>query len=171
MMVFGKRCPACGGKKLTAKPPASRMASLPMAKTFCCGDCQQQFVFVFLFSIGIENRQHPRKKLPPFFLIRVPGRSDQYSKIKNISEGGICFGNLFNNTAAMTSRFLLLDIYNCNDGSSLEQLTAEIVGTSEQLLDINGIKTRVRNNCARFVNLNQAQKKVLFTCLSQYGMP
>ena len=52
----------------------------------------------------------------------------------------------------------------------MEPLPAKIVATSEQLLDINGIKTTVLNYCAQFVNLNQAQRKVLHTCLAQYGV-
>lgn len=170
MMVFGKKCPACGGKELTARPSESRIATLPTAKAFACSSCRQPLVFLCLFSIGIENRQHARKKMPPFFLVRIPGRTHQYARIKNISEGGLCFDHQYS-AGALTRRLLMLDLYNCNDGSSLERLTAEIVATSEQLLDINGIKTTVLNYCARFVNLNQAQRKVLHTCLAQYGMP
>ncbi len=169
MIVFGKKCPACGGKRLLARPLVSRAALLPTAKAFSCRDCRQQMIFLFLLTFGIENRHHPRKKLPPFFLIRIPGPTKQYARIKNISEAGICFDYNYN-AAPIASRFLLLDLYNCNDGSSLEQLPAEIIATSEQMLDINGMKTTVLNNCARFVNLNQAQKKILSTCIDQYGL-
>lgn len=167
-MVFGKRCPACGGKQLTVKPPASRFSSLPMARAFSCRDCRQQMIFLFPFSFPIENRQHARKTLPPFFLIRISGQANRYARIKNISEFGICFDQNFN-AAPLAGRFLMLDLYNCNDGSSLEQLPAEIIATSEQLLDKNGIKATVLNNCARFVHLRQAQRKILSACIAQYG--
>ncbi len=169
MMVFGKKCPACGGKQLTARPSASRIAALPTANAYSCSNCRQPLMFLCLFSIGIENRQHARKKMPPFFLVRITGRTNQYARIKNISEGGLCFDHQYS-AGPLNSRLLMVDLFNCNEGSSLEQLPARIVATSEQLLDINGIKTTVLNYCAQFVNLNQAQRKVLHTCLAQYGM-
>jgi hypothetical protein len=116
----------------------------------------------------MERRHYTRKKLPPNFLIHISGQTDQYAKIKNISEGGVCFNHHFNATP-ISSRFVMLNLYNCNDGSSLEQLPTEIVTTSEQLLEINGIKTTMVNNCARFADLNQTQKKVLLTCIAEHG--
>lgn len=168
MMVFGKKCPSCGGQRLAARTPVSKFAPLPTARAYACEDCRQQLVYLFPLSIGVEHRQFVRKQLPPFFLVRIPGRTSQYARIKNISEGGLCFDQHYN-AAPLTSRQLELDLYNCNDGSSLEHLSAEIVSTFEQLLEINGMKTTVLNNCVRFVNLNQAQRKVLSTCLAQYG--
>lgn len=168
MMVFGKKCPSCGGNRLNARPPISRLAAVPTARSYACADCHQQMVALFACSIGVEHRHYPRKRLPSFFLVRIPD-TNQYARINNISEGGLCF-DLHYNAAPITNRFLRLDLYNCNDGSSLELLPAEIVATTEQLLEINGIKTTILNNCARFVNLNQAQRKVLLTCLAQYGI-
>ena len=109
------------------------------------------------------------KTAAPFFLIRIPGLANQYARIKNISEGGVCFAQQYN-AAPITDRLIKLDLYNCNEGSSLEQLPVEVVATSEQILDINGIKTTILNTRARFVDLNQAQKKVLFSCLTQQGL-
>jgi DNA-directed RNA polymerase subunit RPC12/RpoP len=169
MMVFGRKCPACGGKLLIARPAVSRIAALPTARTYACADCRQQLVFLFPLSIGVENRHFARKRLPPFFLIRIPGLANQYARIKNISEGGVCFAQQYN-AAPITDRLIKLDLYNCNEGSSLEQLPVEVVATSEQILDINGIKTTILNTRARFVDLNQAQKKVLFSCLTQQGL-
>ena len=169
MMVFGKKCPACGGKQLTARHSVSRIAALPTAKAFACSSCRQPLVVLFPFSIGIENRQYARKKMPPFFLVRIAGRTHQYARIKNISEGGLCFDHHYS-AGSLNNRLLMIDLFNCNEGSSLEQLPTEIIATSEQLLDINGVKTTVLNYCARFVNLNRAQRKVLHTCLAQYGM-
>ena len=84
-------------------------------------------------------------------------------------KGGVCFAQQYN-AAPITNRLIKLDLYNCNEGSSLEQLPVEVVATSEQILDINGIKTTILNTRARFVDLNQAQKKVLFSCLTQQGL-
>lgn len=169
MMVFGKKCPACGGERLGARHSGSWITALPTARAYACTDCRQPLIFLFPFSIAQENRNFIRKQLPPFFLVRIPGVANQYARIKDISEGGLCFNQQYN-AAPITTRFFKLDLYNCNDGSSLEQLPTEIVATSEQLLDINGMKTTILNMSARFVDLNQAQKKVLLTCLAQYGV-
>lgn len=166
MIVFGKKCPACGGKHLTAISLVSRIISLQVYQTFTCEDCRQRLVFLFPFSISMDHRLHVRKKLPPHFLIHISGCISQYARIKNISEGGICFSH---SVAPFASRFLMLDLYDCNSGASLEQLSVEIVATSEQLIDAHGTTTTMLNNCARFVNLNQAQKKILSACIAQYG--
>lgn len=168
MTVFGVKCPACGSTDLVARSRASWMTSLPIVQAYECARCQQQLVTLLFFSIGVEHRHFPRKHLPPFFLVRIPGGSNQYARIKNIGEGGISFEQHYN-AAPLSSSLLTLDLYNCNDGSSLEQLPTEIVTTTEHILDINGFKTTVLNHCARFVHLNQAQKKVLRSCLDQYG--
>lgn len=169
MMAIGKKCPACGGTKLIARQPASWAAALPLARAYACAACLQQIVYLFPVAIGVENRQFARKRLPPFFLVRISGGTNQYARIKNIGEGGLCFDQHYN-AAPLTDRNVRLDLYNCNDGSSLEQLSAEIVASSEQILDVNGIKTTMLNMNAKFVDLNQAQKKVLLSCLSQYGI-
>jgi len=168
-MVLGKKCPACGGKRLTARSPISRLAALPIARSYACADCHQQMVALFPFSIGVEHRHFARKRLPSFFLARIPGSTNRYVQIKNISEGGICL-HQHADAVPVAGRFFRLDLYNCNDGSSLEQLPAEIVATSKQILEINGIKTSILSHCARFVGLNQAQKKILHTCLVQHGL-
>lgn len=169
MMVFGKKCPACGSRRLAARPPAERLGALPTARTYACEDCLQQLVYLFPVAVGVENRQFVRKQLPAFFLVRIPGRANQYARIKNISEGGLCFDQHYN-AAPIAGPLVTLDLYNCNDGSSLDQLSAEVVATFEQLLDVNGIKTTALNHCARFVNLNQAQRKVLSSCLAQHAV-
>ena len=169
MMAFGKKCPACGGRRLAARPATTRLGALPTARTYACADCGQQMVYVFPAAIGFENRQFVRKQLPPFFLVRITGRANQFARIKNISEGGLCFDQHYN-AAPVGGSLVALDLYNCNDGSSLEQLPTEIVATFEQQLDVNGIKTTVLNHCARFVNINQAQRKVLSNCLAQYAL-
>jgi hypothetical protein len=169
-MTYTKKCPGCGSKRSAPRPPTSWMASLPFVSTFSCQECRQQFVYVFPFSIAIENRRYPRSKLPVYFLLRVRGPQNQYTRIANISPGGIAFTH-HTNTVPAGTRFLVVDLYNCNDGSSLESLTAEVVATSEQRLDIQGRKTSLFTNSARFIHLNQAQKKVLSTCISQHGSP
>ncbi|MDR2549956.1 MAG: PilZ domain-containing protein [Desulfobulbus sp.] len=168
MVVFGRKCPACGGKNLIDRSPNSWLATLPTARSCACANCHQQLVLLATFAIGVEQRRFPRLQLPSFFLVRIPA-TNQYARIKNISEGGLCF-DLDYNALPLTRRSLRLDLYNCNDGSSLEQIPAEIVATSEQIVENNGFKTTVLNNCARFVNLNQAQRKVLANCLVQYAI-
>lgn len=168
MMVLGKKCPSCGGRQLTKRPAAARLAAFPTARAYACSACQQQLVFLFPFSIGVENRQSVRKQMPPFFLVRINGTSNQYARINNLSEGGMCFQQQYNAPPLPGPR-LLLDLYNCNDGSSLEQLPAEIVATNERLQEQNGHKSTKVHYSARFTHLNQAQRKVLNSCLEQYG--
>ncbi|MGI6655584.1 MAG: PilZ domain-containing protein [Desulfobulbus sp.] len=170
MIVFGKKCPACGGRQLTARQARCRLGKLPTAQAYDCARCRQQMVYLFPFSIGVEHRAYARKELPSFFLIRIPGRTSQYARLKNISEGGLCFNQNYN-AIPLPDRMVRLDLYNCSDGSSLESLSAEVVCSFEQHIVIRGIATTVVNNCARFVGLNQAQRKVLQRCLSRYGRP
>lgn len=164
---FRKRCPTCGGRQLVARPqPAS---GLPTAPTYACVECRRLLRFYFLFSVSAEQRRFPRRRLPSFFLVRMADTAHQYARIKNISEGGLCFDQHYHAAPLATRRFTV-DLFNCNDGSSLEQLPAEIVATCEQLFDVNGVKTTVVNHRVRFVRLNRAQRKVLHLCLAQYGI-
>ena len=168
MVAFGKKCPACGGKNLIGRSSNARLAALPTAQPRACTDCDQQLVLLFAFvAIGVEQRHLLRKRMPPFFIVRIPA-TNQHVRIKNISEGGLCIVQ-HPKAPPIPNRFLQLDIFNCNNGTSLEQITAEIITTTEQIVESCGFKTTVINNCARFVNLNQAQRKVIATCLGQYG--
>lgn len=168
MVTLGKKCPACGGKHLIDRSSNSWLAALPTARSCVCAGCRQQIVLLFSFvAIGIEQRIFSRKQLPPFFLARIPA-INQHVRIKDISEGGLCIVQHPN--APIPNRFFQLDLLNCSDGTSLEQITAEIIATTEQIVERCGFKIVVHNNCARFVNLNQAQRKVLTACLNQYGI-
>ena len=169
MITLGKKCPACGSKQLALRLPNTVPGWLPAAKSMVCERCHQPVVFALGVSVGVENRQYTRKILPPHFLVRIPGHTNRFARIRNIGEGGICFDQPSDAAPGMIERKLMLDLFNCNDGSSLEQLPTEIVASLEQFLEINGVPTVTHTNCARFVNLNQAQKKVLFTCINQYG--
>jgi len=167
MMVFGRKCPVCGGKNLVGRPPSSWLASLPTAQSYSCTDCRRQSVQLFFFAINVEKRQFPRKRLPPFFLVRIP-LTNQHVRIKDISEGGLCFVQ-HDNALPIPRHFFRLDLFNCNNGTSLEQLPAKVVATTEQIVERNGFKATVLNHRVRFGNLNQAQRKVLASCLVQYG--
>ncbi|MDY0391388.1 PilZ domain-containing protein [Desulfobulbus oligotrophicus] len=168
MFVFGSKCPSCRGTDVTARPAASGFAWLPVIRSYGCTRCRQQFFTFFFVSISREHRRFPRKHLPAFFLARISGKDQQYARIKNISEDGISFDQHYN-APPLGSNELTVDLYNCNDGSSLEQLPTEILAITEYLLDTNGIKTTVLNYSCRFTNLTQAQKKVLRSCLNQFG--
>ncbi len=169
MTVFGKKCPACGGKHLLARPAVSRLATLPLVHAYTCADCQQQLIYLFPFSIEEENRKCSRKRMPPYFLVRINGNTGQYARIHNISEGGLCLHQHYH-AAPLNGPRLWLDLYNCNDGSSLEQIPAEIVATNEQLTDIAGHRTTSINYSTRFMHLSQAQRKVLISCIEQHGI-
>lgn len=169
MMMFGRKCPVCGNRQLATRPPVNEPAWLPAAQSLICEHCCQPLLYCLGISLGVERRHADRKQLPANFLVRISGRTNQFARISNISPGGICF-DMHYSAPPPSGYCLMLDLYNCNDGSSLEQLAAEIVATCEQMLDINGIKTTVYKQSARFVHLNQAQKKILFSCIQQYGI-
>jgi hypothetical protein len=167
MIAFGKKCPACGSKNLINQAPASRLATLPTVRSCACADCRQQIVLLFAFAIGVERRQLARKQMPPFFLARIPA-TNQHIRIKDISEGGLCIVQ-HPNAPRMPNHLLHLDICNCSNGTSLEQIMVEIVATTEQIVESCNLKFIILNNSARFVNLNQAQRKILAACMNQYG--
>ncbi len=170
MIVLGRKCPACGSKQLAVRPPNTAPGWLPAATSMVCERCLQAVVFALGVSVGVENRRYTRKILPPHFLVRISGRTSRFARIRNISEGGICFDQPIDAAPGKMERYLMLDLFNCNDGSSLEQLSTEIVATHEQFLEIKGLPTVIHTNGARFVNLNDAQKKVLLACINQHGV-
>ena len=169
MTVFGKKCPACGGKHLIDRPATSRLAVLPLVRAYACADCHQQLLYFFPFSLSREYRNSCRKRMPSHFLVRINGDTGQYARLQNLSEGGLCFQQQYRAAPIANSR-LSIDLYNCNDGSSLEQISAEIVATNELLLDIAGHRTTAVNYSARFLHLSQAQRKVLAGCIQQHGL-
>lgn len=169
MKVFGKKCPACGGKNLIDRPTIPRLAALPLVHAYACADCHQQLIYFFPFSISQECRKSCRKRMPSHFLVRINDNVGQYARIQNLSEGGLCFQQQYR-AAPFASPRLSIDLYNCHDGSSLEQISAEIVATNEQLLDIAGHRTTTVNYSTRFIHLSQAQRKVLAACLTQHGI-
>lgn len=168
MKALGKKCPACGGSRLTRRPATGRLSTFPTALAYSCADCQQPLVYLFGVSVSIENRQSARKRLPPFFVVRINGMTGQYAQISNISAGGLCFRQHYNATP-FTDPHLRVDLFNCNDGSSLDQLPAEIVATNEQLQEVNGLRSTTVNYSVKFTNMNRAQRKVLSNCLNLYG--
>ena len=167
MITFGKRCPACGSRRLVSAAGGGRPPAFPTTKHCACADCGQQLICLPGCCSTIEHRHHHRRQMPPFFLVRIPGPPNRFARIRNISEGGICFASPDGATPA-PGRFFL-DLYNCNDGSSLELLPAEIVASPVLPVETNGIRTTALNSCARFTNLNRAQKKVLRACIARYG--
>ncbi|MCL1981218.1 MAG: PilZ domain-containing protein [Proteobacteria bacterium] len=168
MMAFGRKCPACGGKNLIDRTSTSWLATLPTVRPSACADCRQHLVLLAAFAIGSKEQRHSlRARMPPFFLIRIPA-TNQYARIQNISEGGLCF-DLDHKARPLTSHLLELDIFNCSNNTTLERIPAELVSTTEQVVENKCFKTRILNNRTRFVNLNQAQRKVLATCMQQYG--
>jgi hypothetical protein len=170
MITLTKKCPHCGSKRFTPRTPSPWTALLPFIKTFSCQDCCQLFRYFFPIAVAFENRGHPRSELPINFLLRIQGLRNQYARITNISPGGLSFTH-HNNLVLPDTRLLMVDLYDCNNGSSLESLQLEVVFTSEQQVDRQGTKISVFQNSARFIHLNQAQKKVLATCIQQNGSP
>ncbi len=168
MVTLWKKCPSCSKTKLAKKADGSFTATFQITKKYFCKTCYQQILFILFFSLAVENRKHPRKRFPAFFLVRIPGTENQFARINNISQGGICFSHNFKDSP-FPALPPTIDLYNCNDGSSLDQLPIQLIATDEDIQ--HGIKESktIVNNRIRFTNLNQAQKKILEACLAAYG--
>lgn len=170
MPMLGKTCPACGHRQLSPRPtPKKPLVWLGVAQALVCDRCRQPLLYGLGVAWAVERRRAERKRLPLHFLIRIPGPVNQFATISNISQGGICFALHAAVPTAAGSR-LCLDLYNCNDGSSLDGLVVEILAKREppRALNSGGIP-RIQQS-ARFIRLNQAQKKVVLACMEREGI-
>ena len=167
MVCLGKRCPCCGGKKMMSRGQNSWMERTSFAAPLVCTECGERLISYGLCTISAEQRRHNRFLLPASFLLRIPGDCPQFARIKNISQGGIRFDNLSCSLPAHTT--LRVDIFNCNTGTGIEQLPVEIIAPPEKNPATTTGDEIQTTKGARFLNLTQAQKKLLADCIQTNG--
>ncbi len=165
MICLGKKCPACGSTKMKTREKRSWVEGTALATPAVCKDCGQRLTTFGLCTFAAETRQHIRYRLPGFLLLRLPGPPPQFARIKNISHGGICFDNL--SSCLSSKQALRVDIYNCNNGTVIEQLPVEIISTYEKTNEKYPDAPPVLSKGARFLNLTQVQKKLLADCIQK----
>ena len=78
---------------------------------------------------------------------------------KSTISARVGFASASRTIAPFSDSLLFLDLFNCNDGSSLEQLPAEIVATNEQFKKLNNQKTTINNDSLRFKGLSRANPR------------
>jgi len=54
-----------------------------------------------------------------------------------------------------------IDLYNCKQGTYLENIPVQVVSSRVKVKAIGGRSTTILRNGARFIHLNPAQKKIL----------
>jgi|GEM_PF-934681 len=167
MVCLGKKCPACGSTQMRSRDKRSWIEGTALASPAVCQHCGQRLITFGLCTFAAENRQHLRYALPGSLLLRLPGPPPQFARIKNISHGGICFDNP--SCCLSSKQTLRVDIYNCNNGTVIEQLPVEIISTHEETNDILPDRPPVFTKGARFLNLTQVQKKLLADCIQKNG--
>lgn len=167
MVCLGKKCPACGSTQMRSRNKRSWVEGTAIASPAVCQDCGQRLTTFGLCTFAAENRQHLRYVLPNSLLLRLPGPPPQFARIKNISYGGICFDNL--SCCLSSKQTLRVDIYNCNNGTVIEQLPVEIISTYEETDENRPDEAPVLTKGARFLNLTQVQKKLLADCIQKNG--
>ncbi|MBM9512121.1 PilZ domain-containing protein [Desulfogranum marinum] len=145
----------------------SWMERTSFASPLVCTECGQRLTSYGLCTISAEQRRHNRFLLPASFLLRIPGDKPQFARIKNISQGGISFDNL--SCCLPAHKTLRVDIFNCNTGTGIEQLPVEIVSTPEKIQNETPVAAIQATKGARFLNLTQAQKKLLADCIQTNG--
>nr|WP_161629878.1 PilZ domain-containing protein [Desulfogranum japonicum] len=116
-----------------------------------------------------DLRRHQRVTLPRTFVMKIPGKKTQYSRIENISEGGICFDCNFD-LCLQKNQTLHIDLYCCDDGSLLEKLPIEVLSTYEHAPENMQMPVPKLVTGARFLDLNEKQKRVLYRYIKYQAM-
>jgi hypothetical protein len=169
MFTFGKKCPRCGSMAIVPKNGTQgHMGAFALGR-YLCRDCRQSISHRLFFSYTEDQRRWQRHRLPSTFVIRIHDHQDQYARIADISASGIGFFSGMGGESLAGKR-VLVDLFNCDDGTSLEQLSVEILASRIDHLDANPGYRSVVLNRARFTQLNQAQVKVLNNCISRYSL-
>lgn len=168
MYTYGKKCPSCNERDLhPAAPINTWLSRIPTCKRFICPKCHLGILYIFPFSIIKEQRSHQRHALPKNFLLRISGAVNSFARIRDISTEGVCFMHNYHN-GGIPEPFYIVDLYNCDDGTSLEGLHVKMVDTSEELHAVGETAVFNTYHRGRFTNLNQVQKKVLASCIEKF---
>ncbi len=116
----------------------------------------------------IEQRKSPRYKVPNTLLVRFRAAREQFAKIQNISSGGLSFSYNFD-LQKLSSNTLNIDIYNCEQGTYLENLPIRILSNRIVTQKVGDKATTIMNNAAQFERLNRVQLKLLEDFIHRYA--
>ncbi|MFP7755526.1 PilZ domain-containing protein [Thermodesulfobacteriota bacterium B35] len=168
MFALGKKCPRCGGRRLEPLPARPWMHLFPGASLGNCRRCHRYVFSFFPFSIVLENRTSPRHRMPSNLLVRLHGEKEQFAKLLDISEEGVCF-SYDHDLQKLAGRRFKIDIYDCKQGAYLEGLPVRIVSNMIEVQNIGGQARSILKNGGRFEKLSRTQKKLLARLIARYG--
>ncbi len=146
------------------------MRFFPGAALANCRRCRQHIFSFFPFSIILENRTSPRHRMPSSLLVRLHGEREQFARILDISQEGVCF-SFDHDLQKLAGRRFKIDIYDCRQGTYLEGLPVRIVSNMIEVQNIGGQPRSILRNGGRFEKLSRAQKKLLARLIDRYGSP
>ena len=145
------------------------MRLLPIAKIATCRHCNRNFLSFLGANLKIEQRKHPRYKVPSTLLVRFRAAREQFAKIQNISRGGLSFSYNFD-LQKLASSSLKIDIYNCEQGTYLENLPIRILANRIMIQKVGDKSTTIMKNAAQFESLNRVQRKLLDEFIQRYAI-
>ncbi|PIE56728.1 MAG: hypothetical protein CSA34_01805 [Desulfobulbus propionicus] len=166
MIVFGKKCPQCG--KTALKKQENSTAGREKNGRYLCDICHRSIRYRWPCSFDDDQRREPRHALPTKFLMRIHDTQPHYGRITNISRGGVGF-LCKADTDLSPGALLEVDLYNCENGRSLEKLPAKIVSTKIQGNKEVQDSRQSRRSSASFLELNDDQQELLDLCIKEHG--
>ena len=149
-------------------PRKGRLHSLPGMQHLCCSDCGQDFYFFAGCSILHDKRAGTRLQPPNTLLVRFREKEQKFAQIEDITTEGIGFSYNLDQQKFVRDRFSI-DLYNCKQGTSLEDLPIQVVSTKVSVEQIAGQPTTILRNGAYFVDLSRTQKKLLQQFIEKSG--
>ena len=168
MYVFGRKCPRCKGRDLSPLTLQPWMDSFPAARHYHCRTCSQDILSFFPISVLLEKRTSERFKMPNNLLIRLKGQHEQFARIHDLSENGLRFSYNYD-SQKFADTALEVDLYNCEQGTSLERLPIRVLSSTFETRKIGDSPTTIVWQGACFGQLNRAQKTILKNYITTYG--
>ena len=162
-------CPYCRSHNFKTVPLKGWMRILPVAKMAHCRHCKRNFLSFLIFTSPIEQRKSPRYQVPNTLLVRFRAAREQFAKIQNISSGGLNFSYNFD-LQKLSSSSLNIDIYNCEQGTYLENLPVRILSNRIVIQKMGDKSTTIMKNAAQFERLNRVQYKLLEDFIDRYAI-
>ena len=144
------------------------MRFFPGASLATCTRCHQKVFSFFPVSLLLENRGSTRHRMPCNLLVRLRGEKEQFARILDISQEGVCF-SYDHDLQKLAGRTFKIDIYDCKQGTYLEGLPVRIVSNMIEVQNIAGERRSILRNGGRFEKLSRTQKKILARLISDYG--
>lgn len=165
---FGKKCPRCGATNYFPLHKKGWFLQLPGVRYYTCSDCHHDFCFIPPCSVLINKRTSERIKPPNTLLVRFNGQQQQFAKIEDISLEGIGFSYDLDQQK-FAEEIFTIDLYNCKQGTSLQNLPIQVVTTRVAVREISGKRTTILRSGARFGYLTNTQKKILTNFVESFN--